>query len=188
MLSIFLKKSNLSDGEIQSVQSNRTILDEKEAFLELDSSFFTCTQGSRKGGNGIDFKELKWSFPVIDDANTAENVLNSQDIFLKDEIKVDSRNGINCLETFGKNALIYGDMDGNIARINLRKALISPGGFAEPEILFCKLLKFPLKFFRFQIFKRSKYNFSFKCFKLTKLDTSNRFSTWDIKLDSIGRI
>jgi len=59
MLSIFLKKSNMSDGEIQSVHSNKTILDEREAFLELDSSSIAHTQGSRGGNCTLDFKDLK---------------------------------------------------------------------------------------------------------------------------------
>ena len=127
------------------MMSNKTVLDEKEAFLELDSSFFTCTQGSKKGGYTLDFKELKWTFPAIEDRGFGSRTcVNPREVFLKEQVKVDSRNGMNCLESFGKHRIIYGDMDGNIAQINLRKALNSPGKAVSPEIMFRKIFVSPV--------------------------------------------
>lgn len=142
MLSIFLKKSNMSDMEIQSVHSNKTVLDDRDAFLELDSSSIAYTQGSRGGTSALDFKDLKWNFPAIEDGHLNSGSQDEpREIFLNDEIKIESRNGINCIETYGKHRLIYGDMDGNVAIINLKRAFQGSGKSTDSKILFRKLVK-----------------------------------------------
>ena len=153
MLSLFVKKSNQSDCDPDmSVNTNANWMEEN--ISNFDNEDFDLSGSFLKTANSIrhcqraDFKDLNWCFPSLGERRNKElTYFQHEEMFKIEDVKISTRNGVNCIEMMGRDDLIFGDMDGNVSLKKLNSNNI------KTKLLFSKILIFFQNSLFFEFFK-----------------------------------